>query len=108
MPFQKGHQINKDRFKDQAEKDKIGLKNSLKLRCPHCGLITNRARLSAHLTAKHFNELQYTDYNDYFIQSLIVSEEEYQKYLIDKTQNELKEKLNKKFPQNYLAEKLED
>jgi hypothetical protein len=104
MPFQKGHTINNGRVRDEFTKQSIGEKNSLKLKCPHCDLITIRARLAHHITLKHPNDLQYNNFNDFFIQSLIVGEEEYQKYLIEKTTIELQRKLNRKFTKNYLAE----
>jgi hypothetical protein len=104
MPFQKNHKLNVGRLKDTTTRQLIGQKNSLRLHCPYCSMITTRARLAAHLTKSHPSELQYNDFNDFYIQSLIATEEAYQKYLIEKTSIDLQKKLSRKFTENYLEE----
>lgn len=105
MPFEKGHKTNIGRARDTQTKQSIGEKNSLKLKCPHCDLVTTRARLAHHIKSKHPTDLQYENFTEYFIQTLLVNEEEYQKYLIQKSTLELQKKLQKKFTHNYLEEK---
>ena len=104
MPFAPGHKLNVGRLKDTTTKQLIGQKNALKVKCPYCNLITNRARLCAHITKGHPSELQYNDFNDFYLQSLLATEEEYQKYLIEKTSTDLQKKLSRKFTENYLGE----